>query len=82
MITFSKDKLEVGQQLEFTHKENPDTSWIITPKKAFNNFNKPQTIDYKVEALKATIELIKAGIINVDQLQISTKKIYTTLNEL
>jgi hypothetical protein len=82
MITFSKDKLEVGQKLEFTHKENPDGSWVITPKKPFNNFSRAQTTDYKVEALKATIELIKAGIIKVEQLKESTKKIYNTLNEL
>jgi hypothetical protein len=82
MITFSKDKLEVGSEIEFTHKENPDGSWVLTPKKAFNGFNKTQTTDYKVEALKATVELIKAGIIKPQQLQSATKRIYNTLNEL
>lgn len=82
MITFSKDKLEVGSEIEFTYKENGDSSWVITPKKAFNNFSRPQVTDYKAEALKATIELIKADKINIDQLDAALKKIYITLNSL
>jgi hypothetical protein len=82
IITFTKDKLEVGQKLEFTQKENLDGSFVITPKKPFNGFNKAQTTDYKVEALKATVELIKAGIIKPEQLKSATKRIYNTLNEL
>lgn len=82
MITFAKEKLEVGKEVEFTHKENPDGSWVITPKKAFNNFSRPQITDYKAEALKATIELIKADKLNIEQLDAALKKIYATLNSL
>jgi hypothetical protein len=82
MITFAKDKLEVGSEIEFTYKENADTSWVITPKKAFNNFSRAQVTDYKAEALKATIELIKADKLNIDQLDAALKKIYATLNSL
>lgn len=82
MITFAKDELKVGQELDFTYKENADTSWVITPKKAFNNFSRPQVTDYKAEALKATIELIKADKLNIDQLDAALKKIYATLNSL
>lgn len=82
IITFSKENLEIGKEYEFTVKENPDTSLVVTPKKTFNGFNKASSVDYKVEALKATIELIKVGIIQVDQLNQSTKKIYDTLNGL
>ena len=82
MITFAKDELKVGSEIEFTHKENADTSWVITPKKAFNNFSRPQVTDYKTEALKATIELIKADKLNIDQLDAALKKIYATLNSL
>jgi hypothetical protein len=82
MITFAKEKLEVGSEIEFTYKENGDSSWVITPKKAFNNFSRPQVTDYKAEALKATIELIKADKLNIDQLDAGLKKIYATLNSL
>jgi len=82
IITFAKDKLQVGQKLEFTYKENADTSWVITPKKAFNSFSRQQVTDYKAEALKATIELIKADKIKIEQLDGCLKKIYQTLNSL
>lgn len=82
MITFAKDEFKVGSEIEFTHKENPDTSWVITPKKAFNNFSRHQVTDYKAEALRATIELIKADKITIEHLEASLKKIYKTLNSL
>ena len=82
MITFAKDKLEVGSEIEFTYKENADTSWVITPKKPFSSFNKNFGADYKVEALKAVVELIKADKIKIEKLSESVKKIHQILNEL
>lgn len=82
MITFTKEKLEVGKEIEFTHKENPDTSWVITPKKAFNGFSNAKSIDIKLECLKLAVGLVNESKVDIKQLEVTAKRLKDIYDKL
>lgn len=82
MITFAKEKLEVGQEIEFTHKENNDTSWVITPKKPFAGFSRGQSIDINLEVLKLAVSLANSSQIELKQLEATAKRLKDIYNKL
>jgi len=83
-IVFVKsfDEVAVGQEISFNQKVNPDGSYVYTLDKPFSGGFKAQAIDYKLEAMKMAIELIKSDKIEMKQLEASTQKLYKILNAL
>ena len=81
IISFSKDKFEIGKEYEFTVKENPDTSLVITPKRN-NAFSPRQTTDISLECLKMAVELFKCDKIKNEQVEQMAKRLKDVYSKL
>jgi hypothetical protein len=82
MVSFTKDELAVGQKLEFTYKENPDTSWILTPKKKFNGFGGGAKPDVNLECLRMAVEIVKESKVDIKQLEATARRLKEIYNLL